>query len=96
MTFKGQPNLYVRISQKYIQRATGKKGFMFDENGRYETDNPILIKLLSQHFPIEESDNEAAEQPKSEETKVFKCKQCDFETGNKGLLLAHYREHKKG
>jgi len=29
------------------------------------------------------------------EVKIYKCKNCDFETDNKGLLLAHYREHKK-
>jgi hypothetical protein len=53
MKFKGEPNLYVRISNKYVQRATGKKGFMFDENGIYETDNELLIKLLGQHFEVE-------------------------------------------
>jgi hypothetical protein len=61
MIFKGQPNLFVRISNKYIQRVTGKKGFYFDENGRYETENPLLIKLLSQHY--EEENNVPGDNP---------------------------------
>ena len=38
------------------------------------------------------------EETKEEETniKTYKCKKCDFETDNKGLLMAHHREeHKK-
>jgi hypothetical protein len=86
MKFTGEPNLYVRISNKFIHRATGKKGFAFDENGQYETENELLIKVLKQSFPIVE---EPIEQPK----KTFKCKQCDFETTESmGVLLAHYRE----
>ena len=50
MIFKSDPNLYVRISNKFIQRATGKKGLHFDENGLYITDNEWLIKVLSQNF----------------------------------------------
>lgn len=84
MKFKAQKNLYVKISNKFVQRATGKKGFYFNDKGEFETENAILIKALSQHF-----------EEVKEEAKVYKCKQCDFETENKGLLLAHYREHKK-
>lgn len=50
MRFKGEPNLYVRINNNYVKRATGKKGFFFDENGEYETDNELMIKVLSQSF----------------------------------------------
>lgn len=39
-------------------------------------------------------ENNAVEEVKSEEIKL-KCKKCEFETDNKGLLMAHYREHKK-
>lgn len=84
MIFKGEPNLFVRISNKMFQRATGKKGFYFDENGRYETDNELMIKILKQHFPVEE-----------EEIKKYHCKKCDYETENKGELLAHYRQSHK-
>lgn len=50
MKFKSQPNLFVKISNKYTQRVTGLKGFYFDENGVYETKNELLIKVLSQNF----------------------------------------------
>lgn len=36
---------------------------------------------------------EPNEQP-SEGSK-YTCKKCSFSTDNKGLLLAHYRDHKK-
>lgn len=90
MKFKGTPNLYVRIANKRLHRATGKKGFSFNENGIYETDNETMIKVLTQHFEIENS-------APSEKIKQFKCKQCGLEANNKGLLLAHIRKiHPKG
>jgi hypothetical protein len=87
MKFKAPPNLqYVKISNKYVQRVTGIKGFYFDDKGEFETDNEVLIKVLSQNFEVVEE----------KEVKTFKCKKCKYETGNKGDLLAHYRsEHKK-
>ena len=94
MIFKGEPNLYVRISNKMYQRITGVKGFIFDSNGRYETENANVCKILSQHFEAVEPTKE----PIKEEIKdnVYKCKKCDFETDNKGELMAHYRKnHKK-
>jgi hypothetical protein len=91
MKFKGTPNLYVRFANKRIHRITGRRGFYFDENGIYETDNEVLINLLSKHFEIVKE--EAVEENKTE---LYQCKKCDFETENKGELLAHYRkEHKK-
>lgn len=84
MRFKAEPNLFVKINNKYVQRVTGMKGFYFDENGEYETDNELLIKVLEQNF-------EAVEQPKK-----YQCKQCDFSTDNRGELLAHYKVHKEG
>lgn len=81
MKFKAEPNLYVRISNKIVQRTTGLKGFYFNDKGEYETENKMMINILSQNFEkVEEA---------------FRCKKCDFETDNKGELLAHYREHKK-
>lgn len=82
MIFKGEPKHYVRISNKMFQRLTGTKGFYFNENGRFETENETLCKILKQHFEVEEP-------------KKYHCKHCDYETENKGELLAHYREHKK-
>lgn len=83
MKFKAEPNLFVRISNKYVQRATGKKGFYFDNKGIYETENEILIKVLSQNFEIV-----TGEEPKIEKVK---CKKCNYETDNKGELMQHYR-----
>jgi hypothetical protein len=91
MVFIGQPNLYVRISNKYVQRATGKKGFTFDGNGEYETDNELISKLLKQHFEVKEENSVTDDKP--EEEKATKhCKKCDFTCDNQGQLLAHYRE----
>lgn len=52
LKFKAEPNLFVRLSNKYVQRATGKKGFYFDDKGEYETENEVLINVLSQNFEI--------------------------------------------
>lgn len=97
MTFKGQPNLYVKINNKIVQRASGIKGFYFDENGLYSTENELLIKVLGQNFEAvkEEIDTVIMEPKASVEVSMYKCKHCDYETANKGELLAHYREHKK-
>lgn len=89
MTFKGQPNLYVRINNKIVFRITGIKGFSFDENGDFKTDNEVLIRYLKQHFHHEEQ-----EEVKKESAKVYQCKHCEFATDNKGKLAAHYKEHK--
>lgn len=90
MIFLGQPNQYVRISNKQLLRA-GMHGFYFDENGKYTTEIKVLCNVLKQHFKTEE--NSVTDDKPAEE--IYKCKYCDFETGNKGLLMAHYRAHKK-
>jgi hypothetical protein len=111
MKFIGTPNLYVHIRNKRIQRLTRKKGLRFDENGFYETDNPILTKALSQHFqkvePAEDPflkayytyvKERADAQPAQEEheTPLLKCKHCEFTTDSNGKLMAHYKkEHPK-
>lgn len=93
MIFKGEPNQYVRFSNKTVIRVTGKKGFYFDANGHYETDNDLLCRVLKQHFEEAES-NATGDKPTEE--KAYQCKHCSYTTANKGELLAHYREHKKG
>lgn len=104
MIFKGEPNLFVRFSNKTVIRVTGKKGFYFNGKGEYETDNDLLCRVLKQHFEVETSekennmtdDKQIEEIITEEEKKTFKCKQCDYKTANRGELLAHYRQHKKG
>lgn len=92
MKFKAEPNLYVRLSSKIVQRVTGLKGFSFDSNGEYETENPTLIRQLEQNFPVVEPEKpvETTSEP------LKKCKKCDFTCDNQGELLAHHRTaHKK-
>lgn len=91
MVFIGQPNLYVHISNKYVQRLTGKRGFSFDENGEYKTESGIVIKLLKQHFEAKKENNVTDDKPAEEKTSKH-CKKCDFTCDNQGQLLAHYRE----
>lgn len=79
MKFYGNSNELVS-SRKYnnMKKHTEQKPiFRFDNNGEYETDNPDMIERLKPHFKHSAS---------------LKCKKCDFETENKGLLMAHYRE----
>jgi len=93
MKFKAEPGLYVKFTNKYIQRATGKKGMYFDANGEYETDNPVLIKALTPLFAVVEE--EFIEEPK-EEKPILYCKKCDFTCDNHGLMMSHYRtQHPK-
>lgn len=58
MKFKATPNLYVKLSNKYVQRVIGRKGLHFDGNGEFETDNELLIKILKQNF--EEASEESS------------------------------------
>lgn len=97
MKFYGQPNMLIRINN-----LKPYKSIRFNGNGEYETENTRLIARLKNRFKHEEPNAVVEETKEIEETKeniiastVYRCKKCDFETENKGLLLAHYREHKK-
>lgn len=94
MIFKGIPNQYVRFSSKTVIRVTGKKGFYFNENGKYETDNDLLCRILKQHFEIENSneENSITDDKPTDTINIKHCKKCDFICENQGQLLAHYRE----
>jgi hypothetical protein len=87
------PSLYVKISNKYIQRATGKKGLYFDANSEYETENPVLIKVMSQMFAVKAQVAEVQEIPESIKppVKIRRCHKCGFESENYGGMMAHYR-----
>jgi len=102
MIFLGEPMLYVKINNPIVKRVTGLKGFTFDENGEYKTEVDLMIRVLKQNFEVKKEVKEKIkkELPKYENKQVepdrFQCKECDFETENKGELMAHYKkEHKK-
>lgn len=81
MIFLGEPNLTVRIIKARRQEP---KVFKFDNEGKFETENPLLINRLKLTF-------------KFEEIKRIHCKKCDFECNTKGELTAHCQtEHPKG
>ena len=92
--FFGEPNMLVKEKKRtYFENTFQFKPiFRFDKNGEYITDNEKLIEKLKtrfRHVPLENDD------VNDKDNKIMKCKKCDFETENKGLLMAHYREHKK-
>lgn len=91
MRFKAEPNLYVRFSLP-LQRATGKKGLYFKEDGTFETESPVLIKALSRQFEIDTSEDKSENKVTSTET-IRRCKKCDFTCNNQGEMLKHYREN---
>jgi len=63
LIFKGSASLYVRIANKYVQRATGLKGFYFDANGEYATENETMCKVLKQSFEVKEENNVMDDKP---------------------------------
>lgn len=97
LKFKAEPNLYVKINNKYVQRVTGKKGFYFDDKGEYETENETLVKVLSQHFKIVEDEDNAVEEVKSEEIKSEEvdCKYCGGKHRNRQAVAACAKKKKK-
>lgn len=81
MKFLSTPNHAVTTKNHRSGRVT--KLFSFDANGEFETEDARLIAKLTPVF-------------KREETAAIRCKKCEFETQNRGDLLAHYRkEHPK-
>lgn len=84
MKFYGQPNSLVREMRRkpFSTEYEFKPIFKFDEKGEYSTSDDRLIQKLKRKF-------------KYEEEKTYKCKKCEYETTNKGELLAHYRKHKE-
>jgi len=60
------------------------KGFYFDANGEFETENPVLVKVMAQTFKIKE------DAPVPVKTRL--CHKCGFEAENHAAMMAHYRE----
>ena len=55
-----------------------------------DNENTFNIALRAGFQPVSEVE-EAKKETKEENKTVYKCKKCEFETDNKGELLAHYR-----
>lgn len=61
---------------------------------------PITNTIIEEKPIVDEHENievHEGEEEAQEKTEVHKCNKCDFETDNKGTLMAHYRKiHPKG
>ena len=82
---------FVTEDEKIIKFMAKNKSFIKCEENEIVKEVEVIeeneIKTIEEVEIIEKS---------KEEIKIFKCKKCDFETDNKGLLLSHYKtEHKK-
>lgn len=89
MKYKYEPNVYIVDYEKL------KNMFTFDNNGEFETEDPKLIEWIRKNKPfLNPIDEPEKPQEAEQEKKMMKCKKCNYETENKGELLAHYREHK--
>lgn len=95
MIFYGTPDMLVRLNKAQNRRL---KFFRFDSEGRYQTDNERLIKVLKTKFKHDPVDKESVinivkpdEENRTSEIILKHCKKCEFTCENQGDLLAHYR-----
>jgi len=104
MKFTYLPNVTVMDFLK------GKKIFQFDNKGEFVTEDEKIIEwtkknksfikcednVIEDIEELEEVKEIEIKEVETIETTIYNCKKCEFETDNKGLLMAHYRsEHKK-
>lgn len=101
--FIGTPNMLVTLKPP----IGTTKHIRFDANGEFNTENEHLINRLYHKFdsvpvkgaePSEEltDDLELQDHHEESKSKVWRCNQCEFESDNKGVLLAHKKaEHPK-
>lgn len=76
MEYFGTPGMAV------IDYEQLKTKFIFDENGKYETQDEKLIAWMKKNKNF----------IRCEESEVLKCKKCEFTCSNRGELMAHYRK----
>ena len=105
--FFGLPNQLVKSRRRKLFENViqFKPLFRFDNNGEYICEDETLIEKIKLRFDYEvlEEENSALNEQidtlesiaEEVETKALRCKHCEFETDNKGLLMSHYRIHKK-
>lgn len=92
MKFKGTPGMLVHDTKP---RRRHRKNYRFDNDGFLEVDDrykDLCIRLATKFEVVEVKDDAEKETEKTEEAKVLKCKKCEYETTNKGELMAHYRK----
>lgn len=82
MKYFGEPLCHV------IDYKNRKEVFCFNENGEFATEDEKLIKWMKENKNFIKCENNVQDDK-------FICKKCGKSFDNKGLLLAHYREHKK-
>jgi len=96
--YSNEPNLHIIRQRMAGNRVEHFELCMFDENCELETEDKEVIRQLLNIYRHEEVKEESAEEVEGKEDEaesektMFNCKKCDFETDNKGLLMAHYRE----
>lgn len=81
------PDLHIIRQRMTGNRVEGYELCVFDKNGELETEDKEVIRQLINIYRHDDGKQET----KPTDT-VYKCKKCEFETTNKGELLAHYRE----
>lgn len=94
---------FITEDEEIIKRALGF--FDYIKLKAEVISEKVAKTVTTPQMTITTKDEEKAKQIKEEikdeiidegkEVKIYKCKHCDFETENKGTLLAHYRTHKK-
>lgn len=92
MKYYGTPNMLVttRKTNKITNASMMVPLFRFNEDGVYETDDPLMIARLNGRFDCIDNSNEVIEKKET-----FTCKYCNEEFESKGKLLAHYKVCKK-
>jgi len=105
VTFLGTPNMLVTLKPP----IGTIKHVRFDTKGEFTTDNERMIQRFHHKFdsmpavgePTEELTDDLEYQDHGtgdteSKSKVWNCNQCEFQTDNKGVLLAHKKtEHPK-
>lgn len=98
MIFLGTPTQIITTIKKIGIKKRPVYVGRFDENGEFETTDETIIEKMKPHFEVKEETQTKPDEPITEITNetLIKCKKCEAEFENKGLLLAHIRkEHPK-
>jgi hypothetical protein len=105
MKFIGKPNQLVNMDIDVLTLKFDNKGIFDLDLFVEDLKTKVILPRVSKHFTAKEEPKsitydeyvESKAKEEQEEEKVYKCKVegCNSEFTNKGLFLAHCREHKK-